>query len=109
MPSATSAASPVGRSRVALSASATSFARPYRGVFPVVPTIFHADGLLRWGRNTAMGLLGIKVAHPEDIGAALDQAFAHDGPSLVEILIDPAATPIHSFRRRRESAGWRDW
>ncbi|WP_026432524.1 thiamine pyrophosphate-binding protein [Paracidovorax oryzae] len=57
------------------------------------------------GAGTAMGLLGIKVAHPEDIGAALDQAFAHDGPSLVEILIDPAATPIHSFRRRRESAG----
>lgn len=55
--------------------------------------------------GSAMGLLGIKVIHPEEIGAALDEAFAHDGPSLVEVMIDPLATPIHSFRRRREAAG----
>lgn len=50
--------------------------------------------------GAAMGLLGLKVARPEELDAALDAAFAHDGPSLVEVLIDPLATPIHSFRRR---------
>jgi acetolactate synthase-1/2/3 large subunit len=52
------------------------------------------------GAGTAMGLLGLKVSKPEELDAALDAAFAHEGPSLVEVLIDPKATPIHSFRRR---------
>ena len=52
--------------------------------------------------GTAMGLLGLKVVRPEELGPALDAAFAHDGPSLVEVMIDPRATPIHSFRRRME-------
>jgi hypothetical protein len=39
------------------------------------------------------------------VGAALDAAFAHDGPSVVEVRIDDRATPIHSFNRRmREGA-----
>ncbi|CAN5155896.1 acetolactate synthase catalytic subunit [soil metagenome] len=48
----------------------------------------------------AMGLKGIQVRTPKDIDAALDAAFAHDGASVVEFLIDARATPIHSFRRR---------
>jgi acetolactate synthase-1/2/3 large subunit len=48
----------------------------------------------------ALGLKGIYVEQPGDIAAALDAAFAHDGPSVVEVRIDPAATPIHSFKRR---------
>jgi acetolactate synthase-1/2/3 large subunit len=48
----------------------------------------------------ALGLKGIQVDQPEDIGPALDQAFAHDGPSVVEVRIDDLATPIHSFKRR---------
>ncbi|MDR7127657.1 thiamine pyrophosphate-binding protein, partial [Pseudotabrizicola sp. 4114] len=47
-----------------------------------------------------LGLLGIYVDKPDDIGAALDRAFAHDGPSVVEVRIDDRATPIHSFKRR---------
>lgn len=47
-----------------------------------------------------LGLLGIYVDKPADIGAALDRAFSHDGPSVVEIRIDDRATPIHSFKRR---------
>ncbi len=47
-----------------------------------------------------LGLLGIYVDKPDEIGAALDQAFAHDGPSVVEVRIDDRATPIHSFKRR---------
>jgi acetolactate synthase-1/2/3 large subunit len=55
----------------------------------------------------AMGLLGIQVRTPEAIGPALDRAFAHPGPSVVEVLIDPRATPIHSFRRRLAEQGRR--
>lgn len=47
-----------------------------------------------------LGLKGIYVDQPENIAAALDEAFAHDGPSVVEFRIDDRATPIHSFKRR---------
>lgn len=49
---------------------------------------------------TALGLKGIYVDKPDEIGAALDAAFAHDGPCVVEVRIDEDATPIHSFKRR---------
>jgi len=49
---------------------------------------------------TALGLNGIYVDKPDDIGPALDAALEHDGPSVVEIRIDDMATPIHSFKRR---------
>lgn len=49
---------------------------------------------------TGLGLKGFYVDKPDDIGAALDEAFAHDGPSVVEVRIDDRATPIHSFKRR---------
>lgn len=52
------------------------------------------------GAATALGLLGIYVEKPDEIGPALDRAFAHDGPSVVEVRIDDRATPIHSFKRR---------
>ena len=48
----------------------------------------------------ALGLKGIYVDKPDQIAAALDEAFAHDGPSVVEVRIDDRATPIHSFKRR---------
>lgn len=53
----------------------------------------------------AMGLLGIRVRLPQELDAALDRAFAHPGPSVVEVLIDDRATPIHSFRRRLADPG----
>jgi len=53
-----------------------------------------------------MGLHASLVTRPDEIGAALDAAFAHDGPSVVELRIDDRATPIHSFKRRmQEPAG----
>ncbi|MDB5548107.1 MAG: acetolactate synthase [Tardiphaga sp.] len=53
----------------------------------------------------AMGLKGIRVTSPDQIEAALDEAFAFDGSVVVEVLIDPRATPIHSFRRRIAEPG----
>ncbi|MGS0897227.1 thiamine pyrophosphate-binding protein [Burkholderia stagnalis] len=49
---------------------------------------------------TAMGLLGLKVTEASQLAEAFDAAFAYDGPSVIEVLVDPRATPIHSFRRR---------
>jgi acetolactate synthase-1/2/3 large subunit len=45
------------------------------------------------------------VDRPADIGEALDAALATDGPAVVEVRVDPAATPIHSYRRRLEQGG----
>ena len=46
------------------------------------------------GYATSLGLLGIKVEKPEDVGAAWDQALAADRPCLVEFVTDPAVPPI---------------
>jgi acetolactate synthase-1/2/3 large subunit len=50
--------------------------------------------------GTAMGCTGIRVDKPDDLDGALDQAFAADGPVVLEVRIDPRATPLQSFRRR---------
>jgi thiamine pyrophosphate-dependent acetolactate synthase large subunit-like protein len=38
----------------------------------------------------AMGVRGSRVERPEDLGDALREAIAHPGPSLVDVVIDPA-------------------
>lgn len=53
----------------------------------------------------ALGLKGIRVKTPDQIEAALDEAFAYDGPVVLEVLIDPRATPIHGFKRRLNQPG----
>jgi acetolactate synthase-1/2/3 large subunit len=53
----------------------------------------------------ALGLKGLLVVNPQDIGKALEEAFAHEGPSVVEVRIDDRATPIHSFKRRMREGG----
>ncbi len=35
----------------------------------------------------ACGLFGVRVSQPEDLKPALEQAFQHDGPALVEVLV----------------------
>nr|WP_232478881.1 thiamine pyrophosphate-dependent enzyme [Roseomonas rosulenta] len=54
-----------------------------------------AEGV-RWSRaNFAMvadglGARGFRARDEAELAAALDDAFAHDGPSLVDVLVDPA-------------------
>jgi acetolactate synthase I/II/III large subunit len=52
-----------------------------------------------------LGCAGFTVDRPEEIADALDAALGCDGPAVVDIRIDPAATPIHSFRRRLAEGG----
>ncbi len=49
---------------------------------------------------TGLGCVGIRVERPEEIGEALDAAFAASRPVVVDVRTDPMATPIHSYRRR---------
>jgi thiamine pyrophosphate-dependent acetolactate synthase large subunit-like protein len=37
---------------------------------------------------TACGFLGLRVEKPEDVEGALRQAFAHDGPALVDVVVN---------------------
>jgi pyruvate dehydrogenase (quinone) len=49
----------------------------------------------------AMGVLGLRVEHPDEVGPALDAAFASDGPVLVDALVD-AAEPMLPPKRREQ-------
>lgn len=48
----------------------------------------------------ALGCLGISANHPSQLAPAFDEAFAASGPVVVDVRIEPDATPIRSFRRR---------
>ena len=41
-----------------------------------------------------LGLEGIKVARPEDVGPAWDRALEADGPVLLEFVVDPQVPPL---------------
>jgi acetolactate synthase-1/2/3 large subunit len=47
-----------------------------------------------------LGCEGIRVEHPDDLGSAMEAAFASVRPVVVDVRTDPMATPIHSYRRR---------
>ena len=47
-----------------------------------------------------LGLHGRRVEEPGALAAAMDEAFSSDRPVVLDVRIDPAATPIHSYRRR---------
>ena len=45
-----------------------------------------AEGLTLDEMAQAMGVKGIRVEHPSELEAALREAFAHDGPVLVDVV-----------------------
>jgi acetolactate synthase-1/2/3 large subunit len=47
-----------------------------------------------------LGCEGIRVEGPEDLGDALDAAFAATRPVVLDVRTEPSATPVHSYRRR---------
>lgn len=50
----------------------------------------------------AMGCVGLRAETPAALEAAFDEAFAAERPVVIDVRIDPDATPLHSFRRRRD-------
>jgi pyruvate dehydrogenase (quinone) len=53
-----------------------------------VPTVDYA------AVASALGIFGRRIVHPGDLGSALTDAFAHDGPALVDIVTDPLALSL---------------
>jgi pyruvate dehydrogenase (quinone) len=49
----------------------------------------------------AMGLKGLRTDDPDRIGALLDEAFAHDGPVLVDAVTDPNEPMLPPKRREK--------
>jgi acetolactate synthase I/II/III large subunit len=49
------------------------------------------------GIARACGVPSVRVERGEDVGAALDAAFASGGPMLIDIITDPDAKPPISF------------
>lgn len=45
------------------------------------------------------GLKGLRITHPDDCAAIMDEAFGHDGPVLVDAVVD-AAEPMLPPKRR---------
>ncbi|AXH35399.1 ubiquinone-dependent pyruvate dehydrogenase [Humibacter sp. BT305] len=66
------------------------------GALDFVEVEMKAAGIVNWGTELknpefsavaeAIGLLGRRVAHPDDLKQALQEALSHDGPALVEVL-----------------------
>jgi acetolactate synthase I/II/III large subunit len=56
------------------------------------------------GVAEALGCVGLRVERPDELGDALDAAFAADRPVVVDVRTDPSTTPIHSYRRRLAEA-----
>jgi len=42
----------------------------------------------------SLGLIGIRVARPEDLGSAWDRALAADRPAVLEAVVDPNVPPL---------------
>ena len=47
-----------------------------------------------------LGARGLRVTDPKQLAAAIDEAFACDRAVVLDVRIDPGATPIPSYRRR---------
>jgi pyruvate dehydrogenase (quinone) len=59
---------------------------------PEFGTVLHNPDFARVA--DAVGLKGIRVERPDQVEAALKEAFAHDGPALVDCLTNPDEVAI---------------
>ena len=42
----------------------------------------------------AVGLLGVRIEHPGEVRDGLQRALAHDGPALIDVLVEPNALSL---------------
>ncbi|GIG28469.1 pyruvate dehydrogenase [Cellulomonas marina] len=54
----------------------------------------------------AVGLHAVRVEHPGDVRAALREAIAHEGPSLVDLVTDPRALSLPPKLTRQQVTGF---
>jgi pyruvate dehydrogenase (quinone) len=53
-----------------------------------------------------IGLHGIRVERPQDVGAAWDEALAADGPVVLDVLTDPEVPPLPPHIRFEQAKGF---
>ena len=83
------------------------YTRALKKYLPSAPEAIleHAHDLGRRAVARGLGCEGVRVERPEDLEEAFDAAFKAPGPAVVDVRVDPNATPIHSYRRRLEQGG----
>src|SRR3954447_1661799 len=52
-----------------------------------------------------LGLTGVRVERPEDVGAGWDRVLAADGPALLEVVTDPNVPPLPPHIRMEQAKG----
>jgi pyruvate dehydrogenase (quinone) len=52
-----------------------------------------------------IGLTGVRVERPEDVGAAWDRVLAADGPAVLEVVTDPDVPPLPPHIRFEQAKG----
>jgi pyruvate dehydrogenase (quinone) len=78
-----------------------------------------ANGIVTYGTDLdnpsfadlarAAGLHGVRVEHPGDLDAALRDAFAHDGPAVVDVLTSPQELAIPPGITAGQAKGFALW
>ncbi|MFS0705701.1 pyruvate dehydrogenase [Cellulomonas sp. 179-A 9B4 NHS] len=58
------------------------------------------------GVAAAIGIPSVRVEDPREVRGALRQAFAHDGPALVQLVTDPRALSLPPKITRQQVAGF---
>jgi pyruvate dehydrogenase (quinone) len=53
-----------------------------------------------------LGLEGIRVEAPDDVGAAWDRALAADGPAVIDVVTDPEVPPLPPHIRMEHAQGF---
>src|SRR3954451_13123678 len=53
-----------------------------------------------------LGLEGIRVEAPGDVGAAWDRALAADGPAVIDVVTDPEVPPLPPHIRKEHAKGF---
>ena len=57
----------------------------------------------------AMGLFGARVEYPEELGGALKEAFAHDGPALIDVVSNRQELSMPPTIELKQALGFSLW
>jgi pyruvate dehydrogenase (quinone) len=86
------------------------------GALGFVELEMKAAGILNFGTElvnpsfaeiaTACGFLGLRVEKPEEVKGALEQAFAYDGPALVDVVVNRQELSLPPTIDAKQAAGF---
>ena len=54
----------------------------------------------------AMGILGVRIEQPHDVRSGLKRAFEHDGPAVIDVLVEPNALALPSHITLGQAEGF---